>query len=386
MNHVYPPQSQFTSIPTNNSVQQPAYLESFVDPEFRTQVTKITDRDSQNRNAHPYPKQGSPWNSDMTLLKMQYRLYDADSFHESSVTAELNIDQAYSKLGSPAHGAADMRWSKKDPNVMYVLDSNQRFKKVVINSSRTDTTPVILHDFSKDGFTNITTGNNEGNLDYNDEYIVFAAQKEGDERVYAILYEITTDTVKWTNVIPYGVWDKSSTDPDNFDWFSVSPYGDYILVSTKHKMYLYDRDFENEYLLSDTAAHGDIGINQNGEQVYVQFVFSGERGIWSYNLKTKEKIKLLPSKYNGGHISCRNYKRPGWCYVNTSQEGFKEAFALKLDAGNGMVERFAQTHVSDGKQGGTQVNVSPDGAEILFASDWNKGSAMDTYHVKVDSP
>jgi hypothetical protein len=131
-------------------------------------------------------------------------------------------------------------------------------------------------------------------------------------------------------------------------------------------------------LLSNKPAHGDIGINQKSKQIYVQFVFSGEQGIWSYNSETKEKIKLLPSKYNGGHISCRNYKRPGWCYVNTSQEGFKEAFALKLDTSNGMVEQFTQTHISTDKRGSTQMGVSPDGTEILFASDWSKSPAVDT--------
>ncbi|MCK5830157.1 MAG: hypothetical protein KAH20_07615 [Methylococcales bacterium] len=378
-NQVYPPQSQFTSIPTDNIIQQPpAYLASYVDPEFGTLVTRATDRANQNSNAHPYPKQGSAWNSDMTLLKMQYRLYDANSFQEIPLTLALNGDQAYSKLGSPTHGPADMRWSKKAPNVMYVLDSSKRFKKMELNAGRTDMNPpVILHDFSNDGYSKITTGNNEGNLDYNDEYIVFAAQKVGDERVYAVLYEISTDTVKWEKLIPYGLWNKHNSHPDNFDWITISPYGDYIVVSTTHRIYVYDKNFENEFLLASSAAHGDIGINQNGEQVYVQFVFSGEQGIWSYNLKTKEKIKLLPSKYNGGHISCKNIKRPGWCYVNTSQESYKEVFALKLDKGTGTVERFAQTHGSINNRGCTQVNVSPDGTKVLFSSDWSLGSAED---------
>ncbi len=384
INQLYPPQSQFTPIPTNNDGKQPAYLIPSVDLEFGTQVNRITDRANQNANEHPYPKQGSAWNSDMTLLKIQYRLYDAETFQEIPVTSGLNIGQAYNKLGSPLHGPGDMRWSKKDPNVMFVLDSSQRFKKVVINADRTNmNSSVILHDFSNDGYSNITTGNNEGNLDYSDEYIVFAAQKIGDERVYAILYEISTDTVKWEKLIPYGLWGKGTNDPDNFDWVTVSPNGDYILVSTIHHIYLYDHNFENEFMLADEASHGDIGINQNGEQVYVQFIFSGEQGIWSYNIETKENIRLLPSKYNGGHVSCRNVQRPGWCYVNTSQERYKEAFSLKLDGGSGTVERFAQTHVSINNRGCTQVNVSPDGTRVLFSSDWSLGSAADyTYDLE----
>ncbi len=378
INQIYPAQSQFTPIPTNNDGEQPAYLTSFIDLEFNTQVKRITDRANQNGNTHPYPKQGSAWNSDMTLLKMQYRLYDADIFNEISVTAGLDVGQAYSQLGSPQSGAGGMRWSKKNPNELFVLDSSQRFKKVVINAERTGVnTPIILHDFSNDGYSTINIGNNEGNLDYNDEYIVFAAQKIGDERVYAVFYEISTDTIKWEKLIPYGLWGKNTNDPDYFDWVTVSPDGDYILVSSVHHIYVYDNNFENEFMLADEASHGDIGINQVGEQVYVQFKFSGEQGIWSYNLKTKEKIKLLPSKYNGGHVSCRNVQRLGWCYVNTSEEDYKEAFALKLDDGSGTVERFVQTHVSINNRGCTQVNVSPDGTRVLFSSDWSLGSADD---------
>ncbi len=358
----------------------PDYLETYQDPVFDSTVTKISDRVTHTptvSNAHPYPKQGSAWNSDGSIIRLQYRLYDAVTFQELAVTAGKTNGQAYSRMGSPYHGGGDLRWSTTDPNVMYTLDSNQKYKKVTINAARTTTTFNTLIDLSGRGYTNLSTGNNEGNLDHNDQYIIFAGEKAADDHVYAMLYKLGQADVEWTKILPRGLWKADNNDPVYFDWITVGPKAENILVSAEHKIYLYDMTLGNEFELANTAAHGDVGIDVNGDPVFLQFKFSGEQGIWSYNLNTHAALKLLPSKYNGGHISCRNVQRLGWCYVNTSQEGHKEVFALKLDNATGTTERFAQTHVSLQNRGCSQINVSPDGKKVLFASDWNEGSAAD---------
>ena len=367
---------QFTYVPTTD-MDKPAYTTSYVETNFASSVTRITNRAIQVHNYHPYSKQGNSWNSDMSILRIGYRLYDPVSFQELAVTSGLNGSQVYAKLGSPAHGLADIRWSKLDPNMMYVLDSSQRYKKVIVNANRTNTSTEILINLSIKNYANISIGNNEGNLDYNDEYIVFSAQTNVDDTVHAMLYHIGDNDVVWNKVVSRGLWGKPSNHPDNFDWITVDPTAQYIVVGAEHKRYVYDMNLNNERLLASVGAHGDIGIDVNGNPVYVQFQFVGEEGIWSHNLSTLEAIKLLPSKYNGGHVSCRNVKRPGWCYLNTSKEGYKEVFALKLDNGSGIVERFAQTHISTQNRGCAQVSVSPDGNRVLFSSDWNVGLAED---------
>ena len=359
------------------SLPLPNPLQRYQEPVFDSQVTKITDRAIESGNGHPYPKQGSAWNSDSSIIRLQYRLYDAITFEELAVTAGLTNGQAYARMGSPASGSADIRWSKTDPNKMFTLDSNQKFVAVTINPERTQTDFVTLIDFSGRGYEKVTTGNNEGNLDHQDQTIIFAAKKPGDDKVYALLYHIGENDISWEKEVPRGLWDKAWNDPDNFDWVTIDPKAEYILVSAALKIYLYDIYLENELELATEANHGDIGIDDQGDSVYLQFKFAGERGIWSYNLRTHEKLKLLPSKYNGGHISCRNYQRLGWCYINTSEEGYREVFALKLDHASGTVERYAQTHISVQNRGCAQVNVSPDGKQVLFSSDWNLGAAED---------
>ena len=133
--------------------------------------------------------------------------------------------------------------------------------------------------------------------------------------------------------------------------------------------------------LANQGEHGDIGVDSHNKEVYVQFEFGPENGIWSYRLDDGKRTRLLPSKYNGGHVSCRNFKRKGWCYLSTSEEGYKEVFALKLD-GSGIVNRFAQTHAVGF---GSQVGVNPDGTKVLFMSNWGKkGDVVDTYQAEYD--
>ena len=362
---------QFLYIETNASITKQDYNTTYNEPNFFTKVTRITDRSVQTRNMHPYPKQGGAWNSDMSIIMLGYRLYDAQTFSELGVTAGLDGSGAYAKLGSPWQGAADLRWSKNDPKKLYVIDSSQRFKEVIINANNTDIENYnILIDMSTQGYTSISTGNNEGNLDYNDTHIIFAAKKDADNQVYALKYKLSENTLAWQKPVPHALWG------EGFDWITVDPKVEHIVVSTDAKMYVYDMDLNNEELLVDRAEHGDIGINDRGETVYVQMK-SGGRGIWSYNLSTLEAIKLIDSNHGGGHVSCRNTKRPGWCYVSTAEEGYKEVFGVKLDNGSGVTERFSQTHMSEQNGGCTQVNVSPDGKQVLFASDWNEGDAAD---------
>ena len=379
----YPAQSGFFAQDEATMVARPDFNASYHEPVFGTKVTRITDRANQTANTHPYPKQGSAWNSDGTIIRMQYRLYDAVTFEELAVTRELDQDHAYARLGSPQNGSADIHWSKSEPNVMYVLDSSQHFKKVVINADRTDAVaqPPML-DLSTLGYSKITIGNNEGNLDYGDRYVVFAAQKEGDEKVYALLYPVGEEGLAWTKVVPRGVWD--GDDATYFDWISVDPTAHYLIVNAEGKSWLYDMNLGHEIKLDDYAGHGDIGINIKGDPTYVQMIYGGT-AIRSYNLRTHAKLDLLDSNHGGGHISCRNYKRPGWCYVNTSENRYTEVFALKLDDHvSGVVERYAQTHVSDDRHGLTQVNVSPDGTKVLFGSDWgDTDNALDTYQAKI---
>ncbi len=412
----YPDDTVFDNKPEIN-VSEPNYLASYNESAFGNEVTRkvtrITDRANQNANAHNYPKTQS-WNADMSLIRFGYRLYNAGDFSESPLTTNQHL------RGS----LTEMKWSSYEPDVFYGIDVRaDRFvfmKAIIDNQNDTITyTDMPNATFMKSEYDELKLGKYEGNLDYQDNYVVFAGRKKDTNRVTLIVYHLkdnygtdyntievqkTFNDMKWYVEDDNGNFDPNDSSGDNqmLDWASISALGNYVIVNYRSKkddpeqeytIEQYDRDLNHIRRLAEDAAHGDLGLDVNDKEVYVQFGFgtlSGEdnTGIWMYPLDGSARVQLLPDKYNGGHVSCRNYQRPGWCYLNTrylwNGSGVREVFALKLD-GSETVERFAQTHNSTGNSGYTQVGVSPDGTQVLFASDWGDGQLPeDTFLVTVE--
>jgi hypothetical protein len=403
-NLIYPPNTQYTNIPTNNNVAKPEKGASVIDPEFGSTITRVTDFEADSCNfGYPHPKTQS-WNADMSLLRVIFRLYDANTLEESSITKGLNCDDAYKKLGALS---STLRWSHKDPNVYYVLGNLANntprfvFRKHTINGNTI--THEVIKDFSEYGFELMEIGSNEGSMDHNDRRVVFTAKKPNDDHVWGVLLDTGTNPVSVkVKQIPNSSWGTITVHGGTYsvyDWLLITPKGDRILelktvngtqligggpynYYPDREVYMYDLNFENPVKISNHGGHGDIGIDSNGHQVFVQFEYGQRSGTWSYNLDTLDDAlvgtKLLSSK--GGHISCQNYNRPGWCYLSTTIEGTREVYALKLD-GSGIVNRFAQTRYQYSSLGG----VSPDGKRVVFASDWNVNGEKDIYQAVLKS-
>jgi len=390
----FPPETDFSAIPTNNTVAKPASGQSFVDREFGKRVIRLTDRLNQNDtptvnangdrysrgNAHPYPKTQA-WNNDMSMFRLHYRLYDAVTLEELPITSGTNsLHELYNINGA----LSEMKWSNINPNVFYGVYGSQ-FWKGTINRVSNTISYDLVHDFSSPDYTfdQFTLGKYEGNIDFNDKYVAFAARKTGTQALTAIVYDMQNDSIKAMQDFPAISWPDAG---QVFDWLSVSPLGNHILMSTNDKIEQYDMNLNHIRQLATSGGHGDLGIDQGGGEVYVQYEFGANFGIWIYRLSDGFRIQLLPDKYNGGHISCRNYKRRGWCYASTTAEGHREIVAIKLDYTgpvNHIVNRFAQTHTSGHNSLG---NVSPDGRQVMFYSDWGDGALhwadRDTYLVK----
>jgi len=407
---VYPADTTFDDKPQGNEAK-PDYLGTYVDPVFNNKVTRITDRENQSGNAHNYPKTQS-WNADGTLIRLGYRIYYADGFAESPLTINNHL------RGS----LTEMKWSSYEANVFYGIDVRWDrfvFMKATINRANNTISYVDMPNatFMKSEYDELKLGKYEGNLDHYDNYVVFAGRKKDTNRVTLMTYHLkdnygnnlnsldytkTFADMKWYVENDDGTFSTSSANWNQmFDWASISALGNYVIVNYRSKkgdaeqeasIEQYYKNLTHVRRLAEHGNHGDLGVDANGKEVYVQFGFGtlngqGNNGIWMYPLDGSARTQLLPDKYNGGHVSCRNYKRPGWCYVNTrylwNGNGVREAFALKLD-NTQTVQRFAQTYNSLDGSGAVQVNVSPDGTQVLFASDWGDvDDAIDTYHVKV---
>ncbi len=396
-----PPESGFLSIPTNTDIAKPALKGKYVDREFGKEVFRITDRINQNDdpkvdskgnkrtrgNAHPYPKTQA-WNSDMTMFRLNYRLYDAQTMDELPITSGTNsLSTLYGINGS----LNEKKWSSTSPNVFYGVSNgsganNGNFKKGTINRVTNTIQYDLVKSFASDEYTfdRFTLGKYEGNIDFNDRYVAFAARKSGLKYLTAIVYDIQTDTVVETKDFSEVAW------PDEgqvFDWLTISPLGNHVLFSTGGKIDQYDKNLNFVRHLANSGGHGDLGVDVDGTEAYVQYEYGGRSGVWIYRLSDGFSTRLLPDKYNGGHISCRNYDYRGWCYASTTTPGYKDIVAIKLDytgPENHIVRRFVQTQNSKIAQ--SLGNVSPDGKQVLFESNWGDAgihwTEKDTYLVK----
>jgi len=382
----YPPGTLFTAIPTETNVAYPAYLDSITGPVFTNKITRLSDSPGIPVN-FPYPKTPS-WNSDGTLLMLTHLFMNGNTYELIEQNAWWDNDEK--------------KWSAIDPNIYYAMQHNNDedddgtndhsfVKRDVSTTLATGAAPSreLLITFSGAVYEKLLIGSYEGNIDHKDKYVVFSAKKHGTNFLTAIVYDIKLRAIKTTIDLTNVRW-VDDQEHQIFDWISVSPSGEYILMNWvddpnnensdfRAAIYQYDINMNFIRKLANQGSHGDIGVNAAGQDVYVQFEYGSRRGIWGYDLASGVETKLLPDKYNGGHVSCRNYQRPGWCYVSTTAENYREIFALKLD-GSGIVNRFAQTHTTGGS---SQGGVNPDGTKMIFSSDWGGATADDIYEAFV---
>jgi len=375
---------------TDEAVVKPTVEEMSLDNVFDTQIKMVN---KTGNSASPYPKVQA-WNSDMTLIRIKFRLYNAMTLEESSITKGLDVGGragTYNKLCAPL--SSDFRWSTKDPNKFYVLNSSLQLIEGHIVGDTTNC-ETILFDFEQNNFEQAAIGPGEGNIDLNDTYIALPVKKKGDNKIYIFLYDLEKKKKVWDSPKLYNAegahWEADGKywNPTVLDWVSVSPSGKYIVINDSNTgMYRYDINFNNKKRLlfnddgtiKSRGGHGDIGFDTNGNEVFVQFIGGGsttDKGVYSFNLDNPDEqgIQLLAGGFDGGFVSCRNILHKGWCYVSTKEIGRQEIFALKLDGiPNKLVQRFTQTH-------GTYLGgvASPDGTKVLFSNKWGT-DRLDTF-------
>ena len=391
----YPALTTMAERATDDSVARPTVGNPTIDPVYST-IIKMVDKPDHYTSSYPKVQN---WNADMRLMRIGNRIYDAKTLSESNITKNKTNTEGYHALCSRASDY--FRWSNRVPHRFYVLNSSHAFIQGKITGNDVNCS-TVLDAFSE--YEVVHMGPHEGNIDYDDRYVVFVAKKPNDTTFYVILYDIQNKTRVWTKTMPGQNWEwvtengSSFWKPTTLDWLSVSPSGKYIVFNNDNAaasgytdgMYRYDMNLTNRVKLQydwhgdlySEGGHGDMGYDTEGNEVFVQFL-SG-LGVYSFNLDNPTELgkELLDSPYGGGHISCRNTRRLGWCYVTANTDsngnGIKRVFTLRLDGGGAEnIENFSQTHIDTGYHD-TYGSPSPDGTRVIFNSHWGMGS-VDTF-------
>lgn len=377
----YPPDTTMTKV-TVPTMARPGYLSPIPDPIFKTRVTRIADQStfgmSDKYIRHAYSK-NQPWNSDGSLIMLDY-IYPAPILDGKTYKFVRRIRQPSQAI-----------WSNKDPNKTYGTYANTN-KFVSCNMATNAYT--TLHTFTE--YDSISIGEGEGNLSKNDRYIALQAKKGSN--TYMLVYDIPNDIVVSTRNLA-GLWPNS---------ISMSQSGNYVVVDwdgvgTQRNtgLEVFDSNLNFRRQISTYTNHGDIGYDTSGNEVYVMRSNDWNAGIVSIRLDNGVQKSVLggTDAYRLGsnwsnHISCRNIRRPGWCYYSDAEPSsesasmaFQEVIAIKLD-GSQTVERFAHQYSSDNMSYGAYPMAVPnrDGSKVLWASEWKGGSNVPVYSYVAEMP
>ena len=333
-------------------MQKPMYLQPFIDPVYQSTITRITDESQTGYDNNPallrhnYPND-QVWNRDMSLIKLNFgQIRDATTYEfVRNISYDAKTGKAYDQI----------LWSNTDADILYGLYKNT-FNRYSLTTGEWS----VLHVFKNYG--ELTT-DYVGSLSTDDRYIAL----HDDERV--LVYDLIADKI--TGTMP--MEDKRLTA-------SMSQSGNYVLVASDQGFFAYNQQLEFVRKLSNKSHHDDFGYDADGNEVVIQMCPA--RMIQIDNGK---KTDLLGLSYVCGHVSARNYKRPGWAYMSSVEDMnddhygphiSTEVMEVKLDD-SGIVNTLAHSRTTyERYEANALVGVSPDGSKVIFHSDWGDNEGM----------
>lgn len=366
---LYPPDAELTAV-ADPPLPRPAYLAPIIDPVFGTTITRISDRLAFGRPRapalrHSYSKR-QPWNSDQSLLMLYW-----------TTPAPLLDGSTYELLGW-VNVPSETVWMHTDPHsVIGIAGGHRLIRFNVLTGQREILAPL-------DRYRKVLIGAGEGNLSNDDRYVVLFGSPRGHAHRSTDLLVFDLLERRMISRRRFGRSRINWSDSSTFDNATISQSGRHVILSFARRgsaprrgIHSYDLDLRDERFLSQHGGgHFDACIDAADRDV---MLITGPNGdLITIDLQTGERRTELTGVSWSIHISCRNTDRPGWAYVSEFYERGEarylnedEVFALRLD-GSGTVERFAHEHYSNREDYPREAHgvPSPDGARVLWASDW----------------
>ena len=371
---------------------RPAFGSTFQDSVFGTKITSISKPGGFDQEAiMPEYSKRQAWNSDNSYFMLRsgngrVLLYNASNYTFIKALGDVTI------------GSEDVFWNPLNPKELFFAVENKFYSYNV----DTDENIEIYHFTHSDGtdyaFAD-TLG--EGNISRDGKYYALAGRDYVNSNVLyreLLLFNISSKQIVARQALPASV--------DFIDWVSVSPNGNYIVVDYAntdtgqfHGVEVYDKNFNLLWQKPLGAGHSDLGIDGAGNEVLIMDIYNETTNVTEikkFKLSSGDETKLLElSPLFDLHESCRDYGRPGWCYVSTFDYVDRltdsasdwlpfedEIFALKTD-GSGTVERlvhhYSRRYGPQNPDSDTSVYFSEPhataneaGTKIFFASNWRR--------------
>lgn len=367
------------------SVPLPARGVAFADPVHGSCVVRATDREVDGGKGfmrNDYSRRQA-FNADSTRYIASaedgyWHLYDGASARHLG------------RLSGPA-GDAEPQWHPSNAALLIYLPNNgvgmtMHELNVETGGSR------VIADFHRritqlwPDAQSVWT-KSEGSPSADHRYWAFQVDSTKWQGLGLITYDLQEDRI----IATYDLRKNGKGRPDHL---SMSPSGQYAVVSWDDGVVAFTRDFSQSRLVQRKGEHSDIALAANGDDVYVAVDYQGSGGqVFMINLKSGERTDLFPSYLAGTatamHFSGKAFKRPGWVLMSTyadygrggQQWLHRKIFAVELKA-NPAILNLAH-HQSRHTKYFTepQASVNRDFTRVLFSSNWGVAgeSAVDAY-------
>ena len=385
----------FVEVPNPLSGDNPAYPlvaaavpapgASVPDARLGTAQTRVVQTEGLR---HEYSRH-DPFNVDQSLIVLyqiatgEWRVYR---------TATLPYDQTDQLLQTV--NLEEPRWDPHDANLLW---GSQEFRILTLNVLTGVTTTV--KDFAQDATIAPLLAANPDlyRITMKDE-----GETSSDKRHWAFILQGTAEDYRAQYLF---CWDREqdavegvralSTAESRIDWIGMSPSGTWVVVGGDWDnggdlgpgLLLANRALTEFHPLFPSTAHGDVGLDRAGREVYVQQNASEDTVDLIPLEPGGERIALMRLFYDsespiglnsGVHVSC-NF--PGYCVVSTNipsnapeQNWLDRSIVLvTLDPNDPRVYYLAKVYgTTDAFWEETQAAMSHDGAKVIWATNWNQ--------------
>lgn len=360
-----------------------------IDVANRTCIVRVTDHDADLHSGfarNDYSRRQAFNADDSRLLIIaqdgSWHLYASDDFRYLGRLPGLS-------------GDAEPQWNVSDPSKLYYLPGSgvgMVIKELDVQTGRSRTVADLAQRVREVWpSANSLWTRSEGSPSRDQRYWAFQVDDAKWKGLGMLSYDMKEDRI----VATYDFAREHQSRPDHL---SVSPSGQYIVVSWLDGVTAFRFDFSEPRVIHKKSEHSDLAIDKNGEDVYVSIDYDASGGpLFSTNLRTGRRTALLKT-YQAGtgtalHISGKAFARPGWVLVSTYADSSKGApqwfhrklFAMSLDADPRIINLAEHRSQYDEYWTEPHASTNRNLTRVLFNSNWGKRSKtdVDTFLVMV---
>lgn len=366
---------------------QPGYLQPTRDPAFGTPLVRITDPGQEMQPGirckpkycrHRYSSTQA-WNADQSLLVI----------HKGCPGLCFLDGQTYQPLFQ-RYPSGTCEWHPSDPEEMICVSSSEIYRWKVRSGERS-----II--YAPTSYTRLEFGPGKNNFSWSgDRLVVRAISPSG--RLVAFPYDIQTGT-KYPDI------QLDRLDGKNH-YCTISPSGSYTFCYQEMPdktniafIFTVDGKQVQHWPEHHRPGHGDMMIDEDGSDVYVGISKSEPDKYQLIKRRLSDgAVTVLTPRGPAQHASVRSIRRPGWVFVTFGgtyeragrRRGlplYGEIVAIRTD-GSGEIRRIVHHRsVKHNYLSEAQGSPSPDGSQVIWASNWGEpGGPVTAYVARLSWP